>query len=119
MRRCYWVEESKNHTVELIRPLQRREMAHIRQIDQFGIGNTTRQILGMFWFDKLIMLGLHNDHRNPNRRQIFCRIVGLRSLHQAYRVGKRLLALLAWFRACPHDLIPEQFKLWGMPENKA
>jgi len=50
-----------------------------------------------------------------------------------YVRAKRLLALLAWFRACPHDLIPdnsllrefiggsilEQFKLWGMPENKA
>jgi uridine kinase len=49
-----------------------------------------------------------------------------------YVQAKRLLSLLAWFRPCPHDLIPdnsllrefiggsilEQFKLWGMPENK-
>src|SRR6267154_2154001 len=88
--RKYLAEESPDHAVELLRPLQRCEMAHARQEDQFRSGNAPSEIFGMFGFDKLIMLALYDRDGHMDISHIARRIIGLRLHHLADRGGKCL-----------------------------
>ena len=83
-------EETAHHPVELLRPLQRREMAHAGQEDKFRSGNAPGEIFGMFGFDKLIMLALHDRDGHTNIGQIAREIIRFRPLHLTDRIGKGL-----------------------------
>jgi hypothetical protein len=53
-------EEGKHSFIELIRPLQRREMGHAGQDDQFRARNASSEILGVFALDEFIVLALRD-----------------------------------------------------------
>jgi len=86
-------QESTQGAVELLRPLQRCEVAHARQKDQFGAGDTSSEVFGMFTFDEFIMLAVDDYYWHTNLSQLIGRIIGLRSLHQADR-SRKLLELV-------------------------
>ena len=68
--------------------LQRCEMADTGKKDKFRIWNAASEIFGVFALDEFIMLALYDRDRHADLCQIIRRIIGLRSLHQADRLGK-------------------------------
>ena len=83
-------EECQHRAVELLGSLQRCEMADTRKKDEFRMWNAAREIFGVFALDEFIMLALNNRDWHADFCQIIRRIIGLRSLHQADRSGKRV-----------------------------
>ena len=65
-------------------------MAHARQEDQFRAGNAPGEILGMFGFDELIMLAVHDHDGHTDIGQISRGIIRFRPLHLSDRIGKGL-----------------------------
>src|ERR1700676_2725526 len=64
------LEKTKHRGVELFRILQRSEMAHTVEKNEFGVGNASSEIFGVFAFDKFIMLALHDHDRYADLREI-------------------------------------------------
>ena len=83
-----FAEKCKHYAVELLGPLQRCEVTYAREIDKFCIWNAPSEIFGVFALDEFIMLALDDRDGHADLRQIVRRIIGLRSLHEADRLGK-------------------------------
>src|SRR5262245_3448610 len=89
-----FAEECKHCIVELLWPLQWCEVTHTRKVDKFCIGNILSEIFSVFALDEFIMLTMNDHDGHANLSQIVRRIIGLRSLHEANRIGK--LIELIW-----------------------
>src|SRR5687767_1598419 len=86
--RYNFAEKCKHCCIELLRPLQRCEVADTLKIDKFSIWNAPGEIFGVFALDEFVMLAMYDRHWHADLSQIVRRIIGLRSLHQADRLGK-------------------------------
>ncbi len=63
-------------------------MTHTVEIDDFRMWNAPSEIFGVFAPDEFIMLAMDDRDWYGDLRQIVRRIIGLRFLHEADRVGK-------------------------------
>lgn len=58
-------------------------MAHTVEKNEFGVGNASSEIFGVFAFDKFIVLALHYHDRYADLREIARGVVRLRAPHPA------------------------------------
>lgn len=63
-------------------------MTHTLKMNEFRMWNAQCQIVGVFALDEFIMFAMDDRDRHADLGQIARRIIGLRSLHEADRVGK-------------------------------
>lgn len=69
--------------VELLGPLQWREMTDAIQEDKLRLGKGPGQIFRMFAFDEFVMVAVRDRDGYSDLREIACGVVGLGPLHQA------------------------------------
>jgi hypothetical protein len=65
-RRDNFTQEFQHHPIKRRRPLQRREVADIRQKLKPAARDTASNVLGMLPLDELIELTQNAPHRNSN-----------------------------------------------------
>ena len=84
------VQKAMHRLAQLLRPLQRREMADAGQQDQLRTRNAASKVLGVLELDELVMLGVDDGDGHLDLGQVARRVVRLRPLHQADRFGEGL-----------------------------
>ena len=86
--RWNFAKKCKYGMIELLRSLQRREMAHARKKDVFCVWNVVGKIFSMFAVDEFIILAMDDGNRHADPRQIVCRIIRLSPLHESHGIGE-------------------------------
>ncbi len=76
-------DKLKYCSVELARSLQRSEMAHGVEKDEFRVRNASSEIFRVFAFNRFVMLALCDHDRHPDLGEVMCGVVRLRSPHKA------------------------------------
>jgi hypothetical protein len=73
-----FAEEREHGSVKLLRSLQRSEMAHAVEENEFRVGDASSEIFRVFAFDEFVMLALPDHHGHADPREVVREIVRFR-----------------------------------------